>query len=392
MIQRCGLLLLLLRVFHALPVLGEESLAGDVAQFEITGRLMAVESEPAEERRTFRSVALRMPWAYVLDRDGGLSIFRILDDAERAEQLVARQLIKEWLAKLFDVPRQTNGSRRAKDDALVFRPEFVMDNVGDGKDLKMFQDVLICTRKGCLEVYSLAKPDQPQHLGRFGPENVQLKSRSIVRHDHLVFVIGVDHILCYDLSVPQEPKLVSEQKNERHSCTGCVVGGFLCVGESATRKSNREGIAVYDVSNLQQLKEVGFVPTVQSPYHLFALPDDRLVAALDSDSRIHSVATGQVYGNSAILKLTRSGDPTLLGEIGKSGGRTAAVISHQEASFFVCNGVIFRVEEHDLQPCFSFYPYGSTLDSFSYHGDSDGLFAAFAADREVTVVRLRPSD
>jgi hypothetical protein len=303
----------------------------------------------------FRSVALRIPWVYVLDRTGTLCVFRI-PSGEPAKELLPTKL-------LFDV--------------------------GDGNDLKIFGDVLICTRSGGIEAYSLQKPGEPQHIGGFGPLG-RFDSPSIVRNGSIAFVVGRKAIQSYDLSVPREPKFLGTSPIKHPVWTGCAAGHFLYVGELL---DSRRGITVYDVSEPAHPIEGAFLATAHAPYHLFSTPNQRLIASLDGELS-HSASPSHitVNGNSLVFDLTDPRRPVQVKEYGLSGGRTAALLTVANQSYFACDGVIFSVKNDGLEPDSVFLPEGSTLDGEPYHGDAEGTYVALAGDNVTVVLRLKENE
>jgi hypothetical protein len=88
-------------------------------------------------------------------------------------------------------------------------------------------------------------------------------------------------------------------------------------------------------------------------------------------------------------------------EFPKSGGGSTTVLSAAGKSYFVCDGVVFLIEQSDLQQCFCFLPpcltpdgrlyFGVRLDGAPYHGDSHGNYAALAYDDVGVVLQFTPT-
>ena len=263
------------------------------------------------------------------------------------------------------------------------RPTSTINDAGDGNDLKVLGDVLLCTWNGGLVVYSVKRPGEPKLLGRVDAGK-RYHSQTIVLRDKLGYLLGNNALLSYDISEPAKPKFVSAMETHRYGWSGCSAGNFLYVGEIKLDARGRQGICVYDVSTAARPREVTFVPTWLAPYHLYAVSGDRLFACLDSDSLYHSVSSDSITvpGNSALFSLKRAAQPVLQKKFSKSGGRSAAILSTGVKTYLVCEGVVFSIEKTDLKRCFSFataglthdsLPYaGSTLDGAPYHGTSDG--------------------
>jgi hypothetical protein len=331
-------------------------------RFEIVAWLLRPENASA----SFRSVALKMPWCYVLDRDGRLHI--------------------------FNVPTNRIGEH--------INPTHILPDAGDGNDLKIFGDTLICTRNGSLQTFSLKSPGSPKATATVGPSK-PYGSQSIARSGNVLFLIGTNSIASYDVSVPSRPVFLNVTQTNRRGWTGCAAGRFLYVGEIKINDADRQGIAVYDASDPKNPKEVGFVPTSRAPFDLFQVPQEGLLACMDSDSPTHSRSPRNitVSGNCALLDITKASRPVVIKEFPGAGGGSATMLKDGQKSYLVCDGVIFSVEERALQETFSFLPpsvtpngriyHGWRLDGTPYHGDSDGLYAALAYDGVAVVLKLR---
>jgi hypothetical protein len=293
---------------------------------------------------TFRSVAIRAPWVYVLDRSGKLF----------------------W----FDA---SNTPDPGEIETRAFRP-----NAGDGHDLKLVGDVLLCTRKGALEAYSIKESATPKRLGRFGEAaRDPYASVSLVVERSLAFVIGKNVIGVYDVSVPGRPKFLARLQSGRFGVNAVASGMFLYVGVGPSAKTDQPGIAVYDISNPSLLKEVGFKPTGAIPYHLFTLGSGRVLAMQDG-------------GKSSLFDISKPDKPVLVKSFDRCGGRAAAVFHRRDENFVLCNGGVYSASGNSLERCFSF-PRGHLLDGAPYHGSCDGNYACLATDNKVVVLRVEES-
>jgi hypothetical protein len=331
-----------------------DDLAPELPQsFQVAAKLLRPGKYTVGKLEAFRSVALRMPWAYVLDRTGTLCIFRL--------------------------PNEEVGKE--------FQPTRVMEDAGDGNDLKVFGDVLICTRCGSIEAYGLKKPDEPRHLGRFGAKEHFL-SQSVIRDGKTAFLVGGRAIQTFDLTVAEKPRFLGTFATKRNGWVGCAAGPFLYVGKAF---GGPPGIAVYDLSDPTHPAEAAFIPVSHAPYALFATPNHRLVVGMDSDQSWSSISSSHIVvnGNSAVFDIANPRQPRLIKEYRQSGGRTAALLNVKNDSYFACNGVIFAIKTSSLEPDSVFYPEGMTLDGLPYHGDADGRYVALAADNVVVVLRLK---
>jgi len=364
-IRRRSLLSLALLLGVAATVRAEDD---GSREFELAARLLFPKTEndfPAEDvfpvplfavNHPFRSVAVRMPLVYALDRDGGVYVYRVGTE-----------------------DRETN-----------LRPVKTIGDAGDGDDLRVFGDALVCTDHGGLQVYSLDAPEEPKYIGRVGPNGTSDYASSIVPYGSYAFVLGKNVICSYDMAQPTEPILLATTKTDRYGWTGCAVENFLYVGAFDTERNDRDGIMVCDITNPKDPQEVGFVTTTRTPYHLFPVPEKGLLASLDADTTSNSFtgANVQVHGNSAIFSTKDPARPALAGEFRRSGGRSATALLVNDQAYLVCEGVVFRISDSRLERVFSFFP-GSTLDAFPYHGDSDGEYAAVVSDAAVFVLRSK---
>ena len=98
------------------------------------------------------------------------------------------------------------------------------------------------------------------------------------------------------------------------------------------RSGARVGITVYELSDPAHLKNVGFVPTTNVPYHLFALPEKRLVVCQDSDSwSLFGIFTFQsfsgtgIHGREALFSLEDPTRPCRISERDRAGGGRRAL-------------------------------------------------------------------
>jgi hypothetical protein len=292
---------------------------------------------------------------YVLDRTGALYLFEIAANSPGAE----------------------------------LSHQMVIDNVGDGNDLMIAGDVLLCSRHGSLEAYTLADPAQPRHLGRFGPVEA-LSSECIIRQGDLAHLVGDGTIESYDLATPAQPKHLASLKTGRYGWCGCAVDNRLYVRELAVNPGQSPGISVYDTTELASLKPLGFTPTGGSPYHLFGLANDRVLASYDSAAIVQWQGSSRprVWGNAAILEQAGPGQLATVAEFTDMGGRAATYFANEQGAFLVGNGAVFRVEQTGIKRSFSFDRSGSTLDGAPYHGASDGQYVALATDTATFVLRF----
>jgi len=283
------------------------------------------------------------------------------------------------------------GAGEDQSDALA--PIQVIEDVGDGQGLMRWDKFLVCTRAGSLEVYSIENPKNPKRLSRCEPDSRKSYStRKIVRDGKRAFVIGDKILLCYDLSEPSKPKCLGEKVIAYDGIAGCIAAGCLYVGGSKkTDAASSTGIAVFDIANPADPKEVYFLPLKNHVYQLFALPGNQLLASLDADSPspVASLGDTAVRGNSAFINLKKPKQPVLDKELKQSGGRSSTLLSTKQGNYFICDGIVFLIHGQRLRQMYPFDTSGSMLDVFPYHGDSDGDYATLPLDHAAIVVRIR---
>lgn len=334
-----------------------------VPAFEVIARLAVPDRTNFPQYQAVRSVALHLPHAYVLHRTGELAVY-VVEGPERCKEMIRPDRV---------MPDEVGPCR-------------IIPDVGDGNDLKIVNDVLICTRSGQLDVYSLKDPDQPRCLARVGPEKKRRFSPSLVIHDKLGFVLANDGILAYDLSAPAEPRFLGMTATDGSGrlLVGRVLGRHLYIGG---KTASGTGITVYDLTEPTHLRNVGFVPTARVPFQLFALPDKRLLVCEDSDSRFQ-FGTG-IHGRAALYGLEDPTRPRRISERDRAGGRAATLMKLGDRWLLVCDGGVLAIEKDGFTDVFAYVSAGTTLDGLPYHGDSAGANAALALDRTTVVIGPR---
>jgi hypothetical protein len=336
--------------------------------FEVAAAFHRPAEYAAGKLEAFRSVALRVPWVYALDRTGTLCIFRT-DAKPAALPDPARDAISP-----LGLP--------------AIPPTARVENVGDGGDLKIFGNVLVCSDSGGIKTYNLDVPNKPRLIGRFGPTQKRSCALSIVRQGKIAYLVGDRILQTYDLTRPERPTHVGSFDLKRFAIGGSAAGHCLYL---AVFGKGGNGIATFNISDPARPVEASFTPTSQTAYALFATPDGRLIASLDADDGWHMVSESYitVAGYSALYGLTDPEHPKLLKTYGQSGGRTSALSCVDGRCFFICHGVVFAVNKEGLEPDSAFFPEGSTMDGLAYHGDADGNYAALTADSAVIVLRRK---
>ncbi len=346
------------------PSLGVTILAETEGDFEVVARL---EDRRGDRfNRPFRSAVLHIPWVYVLDREGGLHLFRLPD------RFWVEPILRFAHAASPYVPIPNEFLRwlvtENYDRVELTRCE---EKVGDGNDLAIVGDVLFCTHHGDLEVFSLKVPRKPERLGRFGPGDRWNQSQTIIAHAGHLFLIGAGGLLVYDVSEPSKPRYLGITRMRGGSSTGCAIGKYLYVHVVSPLGNTPMGIAVIDISAPAKPKKVGFVATYREPFHLHPIGDNRLVASME--------------GYAQLFDLSEPRHPKSLGETRIEGGRATTVLRSAGHDYLVCDGEILRHASPGLESCFSFRDDG-TRYGLPYHGDSQYPFAVIATGGAVVVV------
>ncbi len=350
----------------ALPWMsGELEANAERGRFEVAARL-----EMPQPEMWARSLALRVPWVYVLGGRGNLYVFR-LPDAGEADDAVA--ITEPGL-----------------------KPLHVVHHIGDGTSLIRWDETLIANWFGSLDVYSITDPEKPKRVGRCRtPSKRNYDVEAMVRNGRHLFLLGDHVILTYDLSTPSRPIAVGEHRIELEANAGCVQGGCLYVGGSRDGASGEErpGIAVFDLADMSPPQEVAFLPMPRWVYHVLALPGKQLLVSMEADSLSHSVpsADGRInaHGRVALLDVADPKLPVVVKEMSQCGGRAATVFSTKGESYFVCDLVVFSVRERTLEKNFSYISGGNTGSGFPYCGDSDGDYTGLPLDNAAVVLRCK---
>ena len=334
--------------------------------------------------KTYRSVAMRLPWLYAVDRDGGLQVFRV--------PMTGVGDFTGGFVRFFSDLAGSSADRLLRKDIPPLEIVYSIKNAGDGNDAQIFDNVLSLTSKGKLSAYNLDDPSKPKLLGNFGSP-LATDSQSIVRAGKHVVILGDGQISSYDFSDPNSPKHLATLDNGRGNWNGCSQGNLLYVCEVSRRRNHRMGIAVYDITNPLKLTEQNFIETNRTPYHVCINTDGHLLASLDSSSFFHFFTNRHITVNGSTQIFQVNNDQVLkpTGIVGSSGGRSVHTMNYADTTIMICNGLAFRSKNAELQQIGSFFPYGTTLDGFPYHGDHDGPYVALATDNELSVLRITES-
>lgn len=350
---------------------GSHCVASEIEQdghFAIVANLENPRYEPPSP--AFRSAALRFPWVYVLAHSSSRSSGTLY---------------------IFEIPSEVAGGALDEDDVPKVKPIKMIENVGDGNYIARWNDLIICTRDGGVELFSLDNPREPVRVGQCMPgSKEECLSVTIVREDDRAYVIGDSVLLTYDLSDVAKPRCIGETATDYRGRAGCISGGFLYLGGSRMKDGEeQEGVAVFDLTVPTKPRELAFLPVSRAVYHLFVLPGRQLLASLDGDSLQHSYSppSRSPSGKAAFFDIANPTQPVLVKELKRSGARAATMFSTSGDSYFVCEAAVFSVRRTDLLWMCSFWDCGETFDGFPYRGDCDAIYAALPNDKGVVVLK-----
>ena len=325
---------------------------------------------------TYRSVQLRAPFVYALERNGDLHVFRL-----------PRNPIPEFAAGLFEhfgapLPHWLQVLRTTEPATLERIVE--IESAGNGDDLELLGKQLFLTSRGGLSVYSVEDPAKPKHISIVGELDTDFQS--IVRTGDSVFVLGKGHISSFEYS-DMKLHYICTLENECRNWNGHFDGRFLYVSETSRA---RTGIAVYDATDPASIKEKYFLKTPRLAYHVFMNHDDHLICCIDSESRFHSVSSDDitVAGSVMVYKTSAGAAPKLVATHKKAGGRTATAFSLGDKTILLCNGVAFESKLEKMESCFKFFPDGSTLDGAPYGSDCMDQYSVITTDSNLTLFRI----
>jgi tetratricopeptide (TPR) repeat protein len=304
--------------------------------------LLRISVVKRDSNQALRAAVLHLPYVYAIARGGDLWVFKL---PTKVEEKPGQEL-------------QEVGQVCA---------------AGDGRALAVVGDTLLCSRDGGLEAYALDDPGRPRPLGKFGTERLY-QTWALVRHQDRLIRVGTAGLSVFDVSQPARPGHLGTTPVPRHSVGGCVVGGRLYVAQHrlATEKGSRDGIAVYDLADPGALKELGFVETPASPYHLLPAGKDRLAVLMDDRAQLFSLADP--------LK------PAALGQPVATAARCGAVLPVDDRSYLITGRDVFRLEDKALIPVGGFSA-GGNYDGAPYHGCSEGGYAVITLSEAVVVLR-----
>jgi hypothetical protein len=295
-------------------------------RWQVVAQLKSPRLKKAFLVRDFRAVALRPPYVYSINAatfdSGDLVVFR-LPAAE---------------------PKPGAALLEIEDCAIV-------EKAGDGGDLCVVGDTLLCTDRGGLNVFSLADPASPKLVKRVGPAPQPRLSQSLVRHGKLGCLVGqtgntspATHLSIFDLSQPTEPRHVSLSQLEPRAWCGCGVGKYLYLGSYKEWPHDRNGVAVIDIGDPEVPREAGFVAT-ERPYHVFAAGKELLSVSAGAVQRLSLADPVRPAPLGSLLRLREGHGRAGLG---------AALVEARGHRRLACLHHVFAVEEKGPREVFNY--------------------------------------
>ncbi len=328
----------------------------------------------ADDWRGLRGTAIRYPYVYLidgfLDRPGRLWVFRISDGLSPSDR------VPQPILRLV----RSTGSEASQ--PLLNEKEPIpkvqeidqIEDAGVGNALLIRDDVLYCPRSGALEVYSLADPARPSHLGSFGTARGDATT-DLISHLDKVYSINRKRIVIYDVSTPSNPisEGILEYDGDGVFWAGCAVGQYLYVGKYPSgSEALSTGIVIFDISSPEHPKEVGYVETWKTPYRLLPTKGGGMVAMMDE--RV------QLYGLDDPLQPAPLGEP-----VRPYAGRTGVILSG-EKEYIVVPGSVFSVGSEGLDVEVRLYPSSNNASAIPHQSSVQGNYAAIPTDRGVMVL------
>ena len=367
-------------------VLGPQAVAGSPPwgpkpSFEIVAYLQVPKEqrERAKGPREFSAVALRMPWAYALDRDGDLYVFRV----PLVPPPKTRPVPSERDNGLIAITGELKG-------ALV-EPETTIPGAGDGGHLIVAGDTLLCTRYRRLEVFSLENPARPARVGIAGNSSwLAHASTATVRDETRLFVLSSKRIDLYDIATPRTPNHLGSFSGPRELVCACVAGDKLVVGTARqyrTGDKRNAGLAVFDVSDSARIKETGFIDLGwRAPRQLLRTSGGTLLAPGVRISGLEALSTRTGIG------FTPSSDadqPFAATPIDLPNLYHCVMLVKDGRAFLVGPGEVHEVKPPDARLVFTYLPWGLRSVAEGCHGDVEGDYAAIVGGRAIAVLRIK---
>jgi peroxiredoxin len=256
-------------------------------------------------------------------------------------------------------------------------------------------DTLLCDRAGAIEVFSLADPSHPKHMQSV-PIPKRVFTACLVTGSNLGVVTEVGYLSFLDLSDASTPKFLGSIQSAPH-WRGCVVGKHFYTAESKrrglpippypgsaprpteNRPPERDGIAIFDLSEPAKPREAAFLTMANPPGLLVSAGNDRLVLMMGGTAQLMSLA--DPLKPEPVGRAVKIEDPS---------SATGVVIPVGEKRVLLTAGDVFEIEENGLVPRGKF-GIGGRVYPAHYSSDSHGPCAAVRVNQNVILFRGRPA-
>jgi len=281
---------------------------------------------PSWDKLSVRSAALHLPYVYVQHR--------LTMGPTTCDLLIAK------------ISKRPDGSRQL--EAIG-----ELKQVGDGSDLLVIGDALLCSKSGAIDVYSLTDPAHPTFMQTI-PSDHSSEHNIFVVHDNSLFLLCAGRFSLFDVTKPLLPRFMTTLPFQPFLF---LYGGYVVDGRMylSSAQKGHWGISIYDVSKAQEPQALGFVE----------LGDDLIYQMLPVDSKRFVATTTRaitLFSLDDPLKPAPLGAPVAFD---KPSGRTAAMYTTGGRSFAIVNGTVYSVEQRELKK-YGDFTWGGNADSFPY--------------------------
>lgn len=303
--------------------------------------------------RPYRSAAVRFPWVYALDRDGGLYWFKLSETPGVVESVVT----------------------------TYFR-----DNAGDGLDLAIHGETLVCTRGSRLAVYSLSDPSSPRETETVGPMQPPARCRGVVINGSRFYLLYGNSILTFEMLETGKIAFRGLADVEGDCLAASFVGSILYCAVADDPDNWITKIVGLDASDPLHFKPLGNCQLTGYPFHIFSLDSETFAALYEGEARVAAVdGNTTILGNAGWIQLFECKDARNLAPVGEPVNVHPRAAAPLGQDLVVTSGHVYRRTKARVEPVLDFY-LGSTLDGAPYHGRSDGKYAALASDESITIL------
>lgn len=334
----------------------------------------------------FRSVALRWPWLYAMDRQGNLYVYSLdtLNVAAKAKENQPADGPNE-------VDEEDFGFEKKPDVPAKFYP-----GAGDGQSIALLGDVLLLTKRSQLEVFSIKDGATLEHSGPFGPaEKRKGYSLHLLIDNATAYLISKHAVSAFDISKPQNPQFKwNADFPDQSISSACTLQHRLFASTSQEDAARGETIGFCELTPTGQRQNERRFDINGYAYHLLPVSDRGFVAFVDNGVLSHSECwiggveqSGQLNNSAHYLQL--QGDKLTLVETRPcAGARSATVCSVGKWKVAICNGSAFLLDSKSFANTIRF-PRPSTHDGFPYQGASERNHFALAGGDEIVVGKIR---